>query len=211
MKVLRLSPGDIVEVFDENLRLRVLLQSPDRSLAKGEIIEKLEEPKELDFKIVLAFALVRPGPVEQIFRHCTELGVTHFIPLVTERSTPKPSGTKDRWRTIVLEAVAQCERLDIPKIDEVQSLDDYLKRGAPQGTGLILSTETDSPHMLGVLKNRNPDRISILVGPEGGFTRAENRSAVSMGFKSVGLGPCILRSETASMVACNLAHCFQYL
>ncbi len=210
-KVLRLSPGDTIEVFDDNQRFLVLLQPPDKSLAKGKVIETLGKPDGPDYRLTLVFALVRPGPVEQIFRHCTELGVTQFVPLITERSVPKPPGPKDRWRTIILEAVAQCERPDIPIIEDVQSLDDYLKNRVPQGIELILSTESDQPRMSELLKAANNAELSILVGPEGGFTRQEERTAISMGFKSAGLGPYKLRSETASMAACSLARCFHYL
>lgn len=199
-KVLRLKCGDLVEVFDGVRAYRIRLNASTRERTWGEILETGRSDSQ-GVHITLAFCCVRPGPVEQILRHGTELGVTQFIPLISARANRKPQEKKDRWHAIVASASAQCGRATVPEVEPPLELNTFLQREFHQATNLLLSTSPGAEPILDVLHRNIPGRVLVLVGPEGGFDGTEESGALRAGFHEVSLSRNILRSETAALVA----------
>lgn len=198
--VLRLKVGDLVAAFDGLNSHSVMLIESSRERIQGRIVEsRLEAPEGIG--ICLAFGCVRPGPVEEILRHGTELGVSVFIPLISDRANRKPQERKDRWYTVVKSASAQSGRITVPGVEPPVSFDQFLERDFGCDTSFLLSTDPNAEPLLELLRKRTPGRVMILVGPEGGFDSAEKSRAIDAGFLPVKLCRNVLRTETAALVA----------
>jgi len=118
----------------------------------------------------------------------------------------KPSpGKARRWRTIAQEAARQSGRADVPDVADAAALDVALAGAAASGgTRLALWEEERALPLRQVLAEVPPAPVTLLVGPEGGLSPAEVESARVQVFRAVGLGPRILRVDTAALVAVAL-------
>ena len=151
----------------------------------------------------LAVSLMRRG-MDEVMRMACELGVDRLQPLQAQRCVPQAEYRPDRWGVILREAVAQCERLWAPELLPVLSTDDWWGNPSAEHLRLIAVTRdqacSDLSTLLAVTKSL-PDGCWITIGPEGGWTSAELRSAAEAGWCGVGLGDTILRSSTAAVAA----------
>lgn len=156
----------------------------------------------------LAVSLMRRG-MDEVMRMACELGVDRLQPLQAQRCVPQAEYRPDRWGVILREAVEQCERLWAPELLPVLSTDDWWGNPSAEHLRLIAVTRdqacSDLSTLLAVTKSL-PDGCWITIGPEGGWTSAELRSAAEAGWCGVGLGDTILRSSTAA-VAATTAFC----
>lgn len=207
-KVLRLKPGDLIEVMDgEGASFLALLERVGSAEVQGRLLRGMEGGKESPLSITLAQALPRLPKMDLIIQKSTELGVSRIIPLFTERSLPQgeAAGPRiDRWRRIAKEAAEQCGRRIVPQIDPPQEL--LLFLGREIRGEKILFWEGETQRRLGQVLRANPDAMNymLLVGPEGGFTAQEVERAQGEGYTSVSLGGRILRAESVALVAIAL-------
>jgi 16S rRNA (uracil1498-N3)-methyltransferase len=164
---------------------------------------ELERPE-----LVLACALVKGKHFEWALEKSVELGVHRIIPLATERGTVDPrAGKRDRWATILKSAMKQCGRSWLPELQESASLSAV---AAAERNGLVFfgavpgelsATEGASRHWschLEEVADDPPQTLTLLVGPEGGWTADERAALISAGAQPVDLGPHVLRTETAA-------------
>ena len=143
--------------------------------------------------------------MDWVVQKATELGVSKVLPLMTERTVPKPFTDRllnqhDRWRKIAREAAQQCARLEIPKIE---SPTDFSKlcHSPPDADLKIVVWEEEREHPLrsSIAATRSIRSLLLVVGPEGGFSGNEIDQARSAGFRIASLGRRVLRAETASL------------
>jgi len=212
-RVLRLNRGARVVAFDgaggEYLVRLVVLRD---ELAVG-VIENETRPKtEPRLQVTLCQALLPRDKFELVLQKGTEVGVGGFVPLVSERSLVPASaldgGRLERWRRIIQEAAEQSRRATLPALSEPLSLSDALAQlgQAPALLAWERESERSVRKALVQLKDRlQGDRLTLFVGPEGGFTSAEAQGAAAAGALSVSLGPRTLRSETAGPILAALA------
>lgn len=171
--------------------------------------------------IWLLFAPVKRAPIDMIAQKATELGVSRLMPVLTERTIVSRVRT-DRLLSNAVEAAEQCERLEVPDVDEPQKLSAVLSRWSDQmgDRKLIFCDEAgdDEAEKWGGDAGRAPDLAStlisesgkiaqyaILIGPEGGFSRAEREALRARDFVlPVTLGPRILRADTAAFAALSI-------
>ncbi|MBE9114230.1 RNA methyltransferase, partial [Nodosilinea sp. LEGE 07298] len=155
--------------------------------------------------ITLAIALPKGNGFDDVVRQTTELGVTTLQPIISDRTLHQPNPKKlERWQRIALEATEQSERLLLPKILPPEPWSVYLKQSA-EGNRWICVARSDAPHLLAVAQASDPHvPAAIAVGPEGGWTAAEVKSAIAAGFQPVSLGSYILRAVTAPLAALAL-------
>jgi 16S rRNA (uracil1498-N3)-methyltransferase len=193
LRVLRANVGDLVTLFDgaglEADAKITMLEDFSITLEVGESrVVNLETPQE----ITLAIALLKGDKLSEVVRAATELGVSRFQLLITEHADVKEIGTQklERLQRVALEASKQCRRAVTPLVFspiKLRSLE-------PVSCGLVA-------HPGSSLKPREvinwDSPITIATGPEGGFTSSEIEFLESSGYKTVGLGPRILRAETA--------------
>ena len=151
----------------------------------------------------LAVSLMRRG-MDEVMRMACELGVDRLQPLQAQRCVPQAEYRPDRWGVILREAVEQCERLWAPELLPVLSTDDWWGNPSAEHLRLIAVTRDQACSVLSTLlavTKSLPDGCWITIGPEGGWTSAELRSAAEAGWCGVGLGDTILRSSTAAVAA----------
>ena len=202
-KVLRLKSGDRVTAFDGRDEHMVRLAHCDRTQVSGVIVESLSQAPRPNFDLTLAFCCVRPGPMAEILRHGTEVGVTRFAPIVSRRANRRPAEKKQRWESVVASACVQSGRASLPEILFPLALEEFIHLNSQASARIILSTAAQALPLLEVLEACAPplDRVELLIGPEGGFEPSEEAQALSAGFLRGSLGPNVLRTETAAVVA----------
>lgn len=208
LNVLRQGPGDEITVLNgkgEEYLVRITGVTSDQ--VKGEIVGRLERQSEPRVKITLVQSLPKADKFEWILQKNTELGVSRFQPVFTERSNVKldqaaQSRKLERWNKIIREAAEQSGRQIIPVLEPIRRWSEML--AAYSGVGLVLIPwEGESGQSLKQVLERQPgipESVAVLIGPEGGFSLKEVEEAREMGAIPVTLGPRILRTETAGLV-----------
>jgi 16S rRNA (uracil1498-N3)-methyltransferase len=206
--VLRLKTGDKIQVLDGKGSLYIVnLVDVKAKLVKGKIISSEKVNTESPLTIHLGQSLIKGNKFDVVLRKSVELGVKTITPLMTERTVVKSDGNKKiaRWKKITEESCKQCGRSSIPKVSaSIIKLDVFCQQGSEADLKLMF-WELESENSL---KDINPEKIpssvSVLIGPEGGFTIEEVETARSHGFQTVSLGPRILRAETVPLVVLAL-------
>ncbi len=151
------------------------------------------------------------GKIDEIIRRATELGVASIRPALSHRSVARPSTERararlERWLRIVAEASRQCCRPHVPRVEGLVSLDDALG-ATPRGSARIMLWEEE--HAVSLSKRLQECAVSkgvtLVIGPEGGFTAHESLLAQEVGYVMASLGRLVLRVETAAITACAVA------
>jgi 16S rRNA (uracil1498-N3)-methyltransferase len=144
--------------------------------------------------------------MELIVQKTTELGVASIVPVTSTRAVVRASPhQRQRWQSIANQASRQSGRADIPTVTDLMPLAEAVARAAGAASPRLMLWEGERAQSLGTALTDGPRAVSLLVGPEGGFAPEEVELAAAAGFVPVGLGPRILRSETAAIVAVALA------
>jgi 16S rRNA (uracil1498-N3)-methyltransferase len=202
ISVMRTRPGDPVKLFDdisgEWLGVANTVNRRDLILdVAGHL-----RPREPVPDLWLCAAPLKKGRIDWMVEKTCELGVARFVPVVTRRSVVEKLKA-DRLRAHMIEAAEQCDRTAIPELAEPVKLDALL-RDWPEGRTLFFADELGgAPARETMVAHKGP--AAILIGPEGGFDDAE-RAAIKALPQAVGigLGPRILRAETAGLAAISV-------
>ena len=210
LRVMRMRVGDVCEVFDGagNAARAELVATAGNSHMTLKVAELLP-PMPPVAGITLALAIPKGSNMDLIVQKAVELGVSRIIPLVTERTIVriKPSEAADKtdkWRRTVLEACKQCGVNKLPVVEEPQSYKNFLQR---QDLPALRVQCAIVPHALPIRTVLEKGRTVgssdcvLLIGPEGDFSPAEYAEGEAAGFIPTGLGPIILRVETAVFMA----------
>ncbi len=214
--VLRIKQGDSLIVFDGSGYRYIckVLQTHKKEV----VIEKIKkEPysAESSASITLAQGLPKKDKMDLIIQKSTELGIRKIIPLITERSQIRHTEKIWRWRKIALSASQQCGREKITEIEEVVNIKEFLKsthqfsplkkRDDGELLNIIFSEEQKGINLKKFLNDfKAVKNITLLIGPEGGFSGEEVSSVIEKGFIEASLGPRILRTETAPIAAISI-------
>lgn len=209
-RVLRLKRGDRVVLFDGGAReYEVQLTGVSANAVTGVVVGERPAPPEPAARLTLYQALVRANRFDLVLEKGTEIGVSRFVPLLTARgrfqNEHEPSALRaERWNRIVTEAAEQSGRARVPEVCPPLTLPDALI----QARGLrLLPWEAERARGLTEYVRslaQRPREVSLFIGPEGGFDKEEVAMAAAAGVVTVSLGPRILRSETAGIVASAL-------
>lgn len=170
--------------------------------------ERRLRPQIAEPDLWLLFAPVKRARIDFIVEKATELGVSVLAPVFT-RHTVMSRVNDERLRAIAIEAAEQCERVSVPEVRAPVSLDALLSAW-PDGRRLILLDEGGGgAPIASALAGGVAGPVAVLVGPEGGFSKSELDALRALSFATpVGLGPRILRADTAVIAALS---CFQAL
>ena len=207
VKVLRLRPGDAVELIDGEGRVYAAeIARAEREGAAVSVREALPG-RESPVRLTLYMGLPKAEKLELIAQKLTELGAAAVVPVVMARSVARPDkkdGDKRRERLerIALEATKQCGRGRVPEMAAPLNWKDALSRMAAHELMLIPWEEARGVRLCDV-RTAQPKAhdIALLIGPEGGITPEEAHEAEAQGAKLVTLGPRILRAETAAIAS----------
>ena len=207
--VLRCHPGEYVEVFDGGGK-SFLARIEEFSSREIRLTLLEERVSAQDASVCLMQALLRqPARFEWLLQKATELGVAEFWPLLTERTQPHSAASEKRcarWQKIIEEAARQSERNHVPRLQACLPLGEALKQ-QPEGRRLLLLNESETQIPLREVLAPGEFRgkmWTVLIGPEGGWAPGEVALAKQQGAISVGLGPCILKSETAGLAVLSI-------
>ena len=167
------------------------------------IFEAFQSPTESSLEIVLLQALPEKERMELIIQKTTELGVSTIIPFKSQKSISleereAKQKKAHRWQEIALKAVQQSRRVKVPRMESYCSFKEALEVGKDNGLKILL-WEKEGESLKKIIKQYHPQKIYLMVGPEGGFTEGEVNLAKDRGFIPVKLGQRILRTETAAI------------
>ena len=209
-KVLRCKIGEELEVCDsDNNEYICEITNIDKSTVELDILEKVNIKRESDLKIKLYQGLPKGPKMEMILQKLTEVGVDEIILVQTKRSVVKVDDKKEdkkieRWERIIYEAAKQSKRGKIPKLRGVLSFKEALVDMQNNDFNIAPYENERTKSIKQAIKSLDISNIGIFVGPEGGFDESEIEAIENINGQSVSLGPRILRTETASVVASSI-------
>ena len=206
-RVLRLEAGASVFVFDNSgwvYTVRLERVTPRETW--GTIVGREEGRGEPPVHITLYQALVKGERMDWVLQKGTEVGISRFVPVVTERAVVRRREKRARWTRILIEAAEQCGRPRVPSLAEIQDFFSALNELSGYDVAFLAHTGERAVPLRDVVASYRepPSRVAILVGPEGGFTEEEVSAARERGAMIVHLGPRVLRAETAGVVIAAL-------
>jgi len=203
VRVLRLREGALLEVCDGADQV---WQTRVEVLKREEVTLRVEgrgEAAPAPFPLYLAQALPKGDRWDRILRQGTELGLAGFYPFFSERCVSRPDPRRldarlERWRRILREASRQCGRTRLPGLHPPLELATLPQHLPPTSAALVLWEEEKGLALQEWLRRHpSPERVVYLIGPEGGLAPHEIDLLAQAQIPAVGLGPLILRSETA--------------
>jgi 16S rRNA (uracil1498-N3)-methyltransferase len=211
-RVRRLRPGSEVTLFDG---AGCEAEATVASVSAAQAVLTVEPPQQVaplqTCHLIMMPALIKGERMDLCIQKLVELGVAEIAPVCTARTVVRLSGERARRRherfvDIARDAARQSHRATVPEIRDIVDLDQALRRVTAVPLKLLLWPREQERSLRQVVATPLPQAICALIGPEGGFTPDEVDRAVGAGFEPVGLGPQVLRAETAAMaVAAVLA------
>tara|TARA_Y100000817_G_scaffold70627_1_gene53868 strand:+ start:1529 stop:2248 length:720 start_codon:yes stop_codon:yes gene_type:complete len=200
--VMRLKVGEKFSLFNSsNGEWNVIVISYINSLIEFKV-EQLFRSKIKENNLWLAFSPIKKIAQDLMLQKTTELGIQKFIPLLCERSVVREINIK-RAEKIIIEASQQSNRISVPEIYRIETLQKFLKK-FPQNSSLVFcDINSDFNDIKKILPAKNS--ICILIGPEGDFSEAERQLIVDHKKTiSISLANNILRAETAAIAATTI-------
>ncbi|MDR9438255.1 MAG: 16S rRNA (uracil(1498)-N(3))-methyltransferase [Halomonas sp.] len=204
-RVLRLAEGAPLLLFDgAGLEARAVIAEATRKRVVARIEAVVPGAGESPFAVHLGQAISKGDRMDYAIQKAVELGVAAITPLYTEHGDVRLRGEREskklaHWQAVAASACEQCGRATLPPVYPPIGLADWLA-GRDEALRLVLH-----PGTAGSLEQREaPATAALLIGPEGGLSEAEVEAALAGGFAPLSLGPRILRTETAPVVALSL-------
>lgn len=207
-RVLRRRIGDRVCLFNgSGGEYEAQIVAINRGVIDIEVLQYRVGVLPSPLSVHLGLAISRGDRMDWAIQKATELGVRTLTPLLSEHGEVKLSAERmakkcGHWQQIAISACEQCGRNDIPQIQASLALDDWLRQADPADLCLALAA---GGKPLQHWSEPRPGSLKLLIGPEGGLSDSELQRASVAGFEIAALGPRILRTETAPVVALSLA------
>jgi 16S rRNA (uracil1498-N3)-methyltransferase len=210
VRVLRLKPGESLTLFNgEGGEYAATLERIQGDEVRVQVGAHSVTERESPLALTLAQGISRSDRMDLVLQKATELGVTRIVPLATGRSVVQLSPAQAprklaHWRAITVAACEQSGRNRLPVVETPETLEAFLageRTAASAAHARVLlapdaaQTFADLPHI---------DSCSVLIGPEGGLAPQEVAAATAAGFLALRMGPRVLRTETAALVALAL-------
>jgi 16S rRNA (uracil1498-N3)-methyltransferase len=206
-RVLRLRPKAVLTLFNgRGGEYAASIERVQGSKVTVAIGEHAAIERESPFPLTLAQGVSRGERMDLVVQKATELGVARLVPVLTERSIVRldeeqSDRKSNHWRAIAISACEQCGRNRLPEVALPSRLREFLRQAAAESVRLLLSPSATQR----IEDVRRPARgATVLIGPEGGLSDAEQEDALAAGFTAVNLGPRVLRTETAAIASLTL-------
>ena len=192
-KVMRIKEGENFSLFNNTGEWQVRIEEIRKGIVNFEVIKKIKNIENTS-EIWLAFTPIKLNYLNFMIQKATELGVTRFIPITTDRTIVRKIN-RERINKIIIEASEQSNRIQIPKLEKLIKFKEFLK--LYEDTDVFFGDLNSSSNKL-IINHKHP--ICILIGPEGDFSEKERISILnSKNFIPIKINKNILRSETAAI------------
>jgi len=208
--VIKLKIEENIEISSDGITYLCEISSISKEKITAIIIEKKKGSNESPVNIILYQGLAKGSKMDTIIQKGTEMGIKEFYPVATHRSIVKIKDIKkeeskvERWNSIADEAAKQSKRDFLPKVKNVISFDDLILLLKDEKNIIVPYEDEKMSSIKSMLKSIESGNIHIIIGPEGGFELDEIERLKSIGANIVTLGPRILRTETAGIVATTI-------
>ena len=198
-KVMRVKENEPFSLFNSNGEWEAKVLSISKSIIEFKTTKQVRQ-KEIIKELWLAFSPIKSNYQNFMMQKATELGVTKFLPIIFDRTIVRKIN-KERLEKIVIEASEQSNRINVPTVEESQSLNDFFKSNSVD----LIFTDLNSNNSK-IDKSKLTDRpVCIVIGPEGDFSEAERGKILSYsGVQAIKINENILRSETAVISAISI-------
>ena len=192
-KVMRVKENEFFSLFNSNGEWEAKVLSISKSIIEFKIIKQLRQKENIKKELWLAFSPIKSNYQNFMIQKATELGVTKFLPIIFDRTVVRKIN-KERLEKIIIEASEQSNRINLPKIEEPQSLNNFLETNS---IDLILTDLNSNNNKID--KSKLTDKpVCIIIGPEGDFSEDERQEILAFkGVQPIKINENILRSETA--------------
>jgi 16S rRNA (uracil1498-N3)-methyltransferase len=205
IKVLRLRPGAKAVLFNgdgKDYLCEILLAKAEA--AQLRILSAQPAAAESGLKITLLQAICRGDKMDWVLEKATELGVTHIIPVQSERSevqldSERAAKRREHWQRVVISACEQSGRAYVPQVEALQPLGHRLSSAMHADAKLVLE-----PGGQPLSRARALSSVALAVGPEGGWSERDLAQLALAGFGPVAIGARVLRTETAGIAAISV-------
>ena len=198
-KVMRIKEIEVFSLFNSNGEWEAKILNISKSLVEFNITKQLRQ-KEYPKELWLAFSPIKSNYFNFMIQKATELGVTKFLPIIFDRTIVRKVN-KERLEKVIIEATEQSNQINMPTIEEPQSLDSFLKNNK---TDLIF-TDLNTTNKKIDLNQLTSNPTCVIIGPEGDFSEEEREQILKYkGVQSIKINENILRSETAVISALSI-------
>ena len=198
-KVMRVKENEVFSLFNNNGEWEAKVLSQSKSIIEFKITKQLRQKENIK-ELWLAFSPIKSNYQNFMIQKATELGITKFLPIIFDRTVVRKIN-KERLKKIIIEASEQSNRINVPIIEEIQSLNNFLKANSVN----LIFTDLNSVNNK-IDKSKLTDRpVCIIIGPEGDFSEAEREEILAFkGVQPIKINENILRSETAVISAISI-------
>jgi 16S rRNA (uracil1498-N3)-methyltransferase len=198
-KVMRIKMGETFSLFNSSGEWEAKILILSKSIVEFNITKQLRQ-KESTKEIWLAFSPIKSNYFNFMIQKATELGITKFLPIIFDRTIVRKIN-KERLEKVIIEAAEQSNRINVPLIEEPQSLKDFLSNDKID----LIFTDLNSKNKKLDLKKLTKKPTCIIIGPEGDFSETEREQILSFkGVQPIKINENILRSETAVISAISI-------
>ena len=198
-KVMRVKENEVFSLFNKEGEWKVKILGISKSIVEFKTIKQLRQKKNMK-ELWLAFSPIKSNYQNFMIQKATELGVTKFLPIIFDRTVVRKIN-KERLEKIVIEASEQSNRINVPLIEPIQNLDNFLKKNSMD----LIFTDLNSNNKKIDKSNLTGKPICIIIGPEGDFSETEREEILSFkGVQPLKINENILRSETAVISAISI-------
>ncbi len=205
-KVMRVKVGESFSLFNQSGEWEVKINEISKGIVEFKVLKKLRE-KDNEKDIWLAFTPIKSNFFSFMIQKATELGVTKFLPIITDRTIVRKINY-ERIEKIIIEASEQSNRIKVPKVEKTQYLNSFLEKNNNKINIIFGDLNTENQNLDPKIKKEDKP-ICIVIGPEGDFTESEREKILN--FKSVQslkINNNILRTETAAISALSIVNYF---
>jgi 16S rRNA (uracil1498-N3)-methyltransferase len=215
LQVLRLQRGEQVVVLDGiGGHLLCDVRNSSRHTVELAVVQRRSIPP-LPYRLTLLQAIPKGKTFDMIVQKATELGASRIVPLVSERVVTRIEGAQaklkvEHWQRTATEAIKQCGSAWLPRIEQPQTLPQFLARQEHDDLSLVASLQSGSAHPRIALQafrsqhSRWPKSVSVWIGPEGDFAPEELEGIQSSGAVPITLGSLVLRTDTAALYCLSI-------
>ena len=205
-KVMRVKVGELFSLFNQSGEWEAKINEILKGIVEFTVLKKLRE-KDNEKNIWLAFAPIKSNFFNFMIQKATELGVTKFIPIITDRTIIRKINY-ERIEKIIIEASEQSNRIKVPKVEKTQNLNLFLKNNNNKINIIFGDLNTENQNLDPKIKKENKP-ICIIIGPEGDFTESEREQILNFkDVQSLKINNNILRTETAAISAISIVNYF---